>query len=76
MQKDSRLIAYVIIMQHNSRIRMFGRSHKVGNVQDKIVQTGWPMEYMKDALKDYKNLKKKDLILFPQDCSRKATRNI
>ena len=23
------------------------------------------MEYMKDALKDYKNLKKKDLILFP-----------
>ncbi len=46
-------------------IRMFGRSHKVGNVQDKIVQTGWPMEYMKDALKDYKNLKKKDLILFP-----------
>ena len=32
-------------------IRMFGKSHKVGNVQDKIVQTGWPMEYMKDTPK-------------------------
>jgi len=32
---------------------------------NKIVRTGWPMEYMKDALTDYKNLKKRNLILFP-----------
>ncbi len=31
----------------------------------KIVQTGWPMEYMADTLAPYKNLKKRDLILFP-----------
>ena len=32
---------------------------------DKIVRTGWPMEYMKDTLEPYKNLPKRDLILFP-----------
>ena len=32
---------------------------------DKIVRTGWPMEYMKDTLESYKNLTKRDLILFP-----------
>ena len=31
----------------------------------KIVRTGWPMEYMDDALLDYKNMEKRDLILFP-----------
>jgi len=30
-----------------------------------IVQTGWPMEYMDDALTVYKNMPKRDLILFP-----------
>jgi hypothetical protein len=30
-----------------------------------IVKTGWPMEYMSDTLADYKNLPKRDLILFP-----------
>ena len=31
----------------------------------KIVQTGWPMEYMEDTLLMYKNMPKRDLILFP-----------
>jgi glycosyltransferase involved in cell wall biosynthesis len=31
----------------------------------KIVQTGWPMDYMKTTLAPYKNLSKRDLILFP-----------
>jgi hypothetical protein len=30
-----------------------------------IVRTGWPMEYMEDTLIMYKNMKKRDLILFP-----------
>jgi glycosyltransferase involved in cell wall biosynthesis len=31
----------------------------------KIIRTGWPMEYMQDALLDYKNMPKRNLILFP-----------
>ncbi len=31
----------------------------------KIVRTGWPMEYMADNLVMYKNMPKRDLILFP-----------
>ena len=31
----------------------------------KIVCTGWPMEYMIDTLSMYKNMPKRDLILFP-----------
>ena len=31
----------------------------------KIVRTGWPMEYMDDTLLEYKNMPKRDLILFP-----------
>ena len=31
----------------------------------KIIRTGWPMEYMDDALLEYKNMPKRDLILFP-----------
>ena len=31
----------------------------------RIVRTGWPMEYMEDALKMYKNMPKRNLILFP-----------
>ena len=31
----------------------------------KIRRVGWPMEYMEDSLDAYKNLKKRDLILFP-----------
>ena len=32
---------------------------------DKIVRTGWPMEYMPEILAPYKDLTKRDLILFP-----------
>ena len=32
---------------------------------DKIVRTGWPMEYMEDTLTPYKGMPKRDLILFP-----------
>jgi hypothetical protein len=32
---------------------------------DKIVRTGWPMEYMPDTLSMYKGMTKRDLILFP-----------
>ena len=31
----------------------------------KIVRTGWPMDYMDDLLVEYKNMPKRDLILFP-----------
>jgi hypothetical protein len=31
----------------------------------KIVRTGWPMEYMDSTLTAYKNMPKRDLILFP-----------
>ena len=31
----------------------------------KYVRTGWPMEYMEDTLTMYKNMPKRDLILFP-----------
>ena len=31
----------------------------------KIVRSGWPMEYMSDTLLMYKNMPKRDLILFP-----------
>lgn len=31
----------------------------------KIVRTGWPMEYMADTLLMYKNMPKRDLVLFP-----------
>ena len=33
--------------------------------QSKIVRTGWPMEYMDSTLTMYKNMPKRDLILFP-----------
>ena len=33
--------------------------------EDKIVRTGWPMEYLKDSLAPFKHLPKRDLILFP-----------
>ena len=36
-----------------------------GNFKEKVVQSGWPMEYMADILAPYKHLQKRDLILFP-----------
>lgn len=38
---------------------------RAGTFSDKIVRTGWPMEYMDDILTPYKNMPKRDLILFP-----------
>lgn len=31
----------------------------------KVIRSGWPMEYMEDTLSMYKNMDKKDIILFP-----------
>jgi len=33
--------------------------------EDKILRTGWPMEYLKDSLAPFKHLPKRNLILFP-----------
>jgi hypothetical protein len=39
---------------------------RAGNLlADKIIRTGWPMEYMDNTLAMYKNMPKRDLILFP-----------
>ena len=32
---------------------------------NKVIRTGWPMEYMQDTLQLYKGMKKRNLILFP-----------
>jgi hypothetical protein len=32
---------------------------------NKVIRTGWPMEYMENTLLMYKNMPKRDLILFP-----------
>ena len=32
---------------------------------DKAIKVGWPMEYLKDSLVQYKGMEKRDLILFP-----------
>jgi hypothetical protein len=42
--------------ENSDVIRQFGK---------KVLRTGWPMEYMPDVLAPYKNLPKRDLILFP-----------
>jgi hypothetical protein len=53
-------------------IEMFGKNllGKTGyepdfNVTNKVVRSGWPMEYMQDTLAPYKGMKKRDMILFP-----------
>jgi hypothetical protein len=54
-------------------IKMFGKNLLGDNMgtmyaykeSNKIVQSGWPMEYMTDTLLMYKNMPKRDLILFP-----------
>ena len=53
-------------------IEMFGKNllgkggyDPEANVTDKVVRTGWPMDYMDDTLNTYKNMPKRDLILFP-----------
>jgi hypothetical protein len=42
-----------------------GDSKDMLQLTKKIVRTGWPMEYMTDTLLMYKNMPKRDLILFP-----------
>jgi hypothetical protein len=44
---------------------LLGNSSKDYLTDDKIVRSGWPMEYMHDTLLMYKNMPKRDLILFP-----------
>jgi hypothetical protein len=49
-------------------IKMFAKN--LFDVEDNgtnpyVTQSGWPMEYMEAELAPYKNLKKRDLILFP-----------
>jgi hypothetical protein len=54
-------------------INMFGKNLLDANigtmyenkVSKKIVRSGWPMEYMDSTLTMYKNMPKRDLILFP-----------
>ena len=53
-------------------IEMFGKNllGKGGyvpeaNITGKVVRSGWPMEYMNHTLDLYKNMTKRDLILFP-----------
>jgi hypothetical protein len=38
---------------------------RAGLLTNKIVRSGWPMEYMDNILTVYKNMPKRDLILFP-----------
>lgn len=44
---------------------LLGNSTKDYLGDDKIIRTGWPMEYMAETLLMYKNMPKRDLILFP-----------
>jgi len=54
-------------------INMFGKNLLDTNIgtmynyktSGKIIRTGWPMEYMDSTLNMYKNMPKRDLILFP-----------
>ena len=47
-----------LLNEHSSEIALL-------RYDDKIVRTGWPMEYMLEILAPYKDLPKRDLILFP-----------
>ena len=44
-------------------IDLFKKSFAVAD--NKIVRTGWPMEYMKETLEPFRGTEKRDLILFP-----------
>ena len=44
---------------------LFAWDPNIAHEQDRIVRTGWPMEYMDSTLTMYKNMPKRDLILFP-----------
>ena len=44
---------------------LFAWDPNITHERNRIVRTGWPMEYMEDTLLPYKNMTKRDLILFP-----------
>ncbi len=45
---------------------LFDKKYLPGaDLKGKVIRTGWPMEYMQDTLSMYKNMPKKNLILFP-----------
>ena len=45
---------------------LFGTKVIAGaDFKGKVIRTGWPMEYMDNVLTAYKNMPKRDLILFP-----------
>ena len=52
---------HIKLFTHN----LLGYTPAVHGEVDKIIRTGWPMEYMEDILTAYKGMKKRDLILFP-----------
>jgi len=52
---------HIKMFTHN----LLGYTPAVHGDTDKIVRTGWPMEYMADTLLMYKNMPKRNLILFP-----------
>ena len=52
---------HIKLFTHN----LLGYTPKVHGDTDKIVRTGWPMEYMESILTPYKGMPKRDLILFP-----------
>jgi glycosyltransferase involved in cell wall biosynthesis len=52
---------HIKLFTHN----LLGYTPAVHGETDKIVRSGWPMEYMDDSLLMYKNMPKRDLILFP-----------
>jgi hypothetical protein len=41
------------------------QEHFRGINSEKVILTGWPMEYMQDTLLEYKGMAKRDMILFP-----------
>jgi hypothetical protein len=50
----------------NFHIDMFKQNLKISDVpKDKIIRSGWPMEYMEDTLTPFKNMEKRKSILFP-----------
>jgi len=63
--------AFFYAIDHNYfatdfHIDMFAKNLFAGQVdKSKIIRTGWPMEYMQSTLEIFKELPKRDLILFP-----------
>ncbi len=52
---------HIKMFTHN----LLGYTPEVHGEPNKIVRTGWPMEYMDNTLTAYKGMPKRDLILFP-----------